>query len=437
MPPAAPRMTVSITAIADQGDGVATVGAGKLFVPFTVPGDRVDVIAPAGTGGGGHARVSAWHARGPRRQEAPCPHFGRCGGCALQHLEPAFYREWKLARIMGALARAGIQTPVMAPLAETPPGARRRAELAACRHGRVIALGFHERLAHEIAPIERCPVMQPALVALLPALRDLLVTILPADGEARRRTLDLLLTATDSGIDLVLKGLAFDARAQLALREHLAAFAAAHDLARIALAPARGEAEVVAARRSPRIMLEDVAVELPPGAFLQASLAGERAIRAAVHEGLGAALDGGARIADLYAGCGTLSLPLARGAHVHAVEGEKAMAAALDAAARRAGLGPKVSVEIRDLARRPLRAEELARFDAVVLDPPRNGAAAQAAALAQAKPPIVVSVSCNPVTFARDAATLVAGGYRLTRVTPVDQFLWSPQLEVVGVFARP
>src|SRR6185369_1973314 len=158
MAPAPQRMTVSITAIADQGDGVATDGARNLFVPFTVPGDRVDVIPTSS----GHARVSAWQERGTRRQEAPCPHFGRCGGCALQHLEPAFYREWKMARIVGALGRRGIQTPVnqenlIAPLAETPPGARRRAELAARRHGRVIALGFHERFAQAIVPVERCP----------------------------------------------------------------------------------------------------------------------------------------------------------------------------------------------------------------------------------------------------------------------------------------
>lgn len=412
---------LTIESLADQGDGVGTVAGKPVFVPLTLPGDRIDAVRVSAT----HARATVWHAYGPNRREPPCAHFGRCGGCALQHLDPQVYRDWKIARITTALARRHVQTPVIGPLAETPPGGRRRVSFAARRSGRTVEIGFHERQSHAIVTVERCPVADPAIVALLDPLQLLLAEIMPA-----KRTVDAIVTASERGLDLLLDGITAAERAK---REKLAAFADRHDLARIALRFGTAAPDIVAIRRAPRCDFEGVQVEPPPGAFLQASLAGERAIRAAVRGALG----GARRIADLYAGCGTIALPLARsGAHVHAVEGARDQCDALLRAARGGGIGPQVTVETRDLARRPLLADELKRFDAVVFDPPRDGAAAQAEKLAQSKVRTIVGVSCNPATFARDAATLAAGGYTLRSVTPIDQFLWSPHVELVGAFAR-
>lgn len=412
---------LAIDSLADQGDGVATADGKRIFVPLTLPGDVVDAVRANPT----HARAIAWHRRGPHRQEPPCPHFGACGGCALQHLDPSFYRAWKIARIGGALARRHVQTPVIAPLAETPPACRRRVSFAARRGGRQVELGFHARESHAIVTIAQCPVAHPALVALLGPLRALFAEILPA-----KRAVDALATVSDGGIDLLLDGIGAGERSA---RERLAAFAAENELARLALREGKAAPDIVAIRRPPRFDFDGVTVEPPPGAFLQASIEGERAIRAAVREAIGDAR----RVADLYAGCGTIALPLARaGARVHAVEGLREQLEALDRAARAAGLGPRVSVETRDLARRPLLADELKRFDAVIFDPPRDGAAAQAAQLAQSKVARIVGVSCNPATFARDAATLQAGGYALTHVVPIDQFLWSAHVELVGRFER-
>lgn len=421
MTPQPDFIDLTIESLADQGDGVATVDGKPVFVPLTLPGDRVEAVRVSAT----HARATAWRAYGPNRREPPCAHFGRCGGCALQHLDPQVYRDWKIARITSALARRHVQTPVIGPLAETPPGGRRRVSFAARRHGRAVEIGFHERQSHAIVTIDQCPVADPSLVALLGPLRLLLAEIMPA-----KRTVDAIATASARGVDLLLDGITAEDRPK---REKLAAFADRHDLARIALRFGTAPPDTVAIRRAPRFDFDGIAVEPPPGAFLQASLAGERAIRAAVRD----ALAGARKVADLYAGCGTIALPLAKaGAHVHAVEDARDQCEALLHAARSGGIGPQVTVETRDLARRPLLVDELKRFDAVVFDPPRDGAAAQAEKLAQSKIKTIVGVSCNPATFARDAATLAAGGYALRSVTAVDQFLWSPHVELVGVFAR-
>jgi 23S rRNA (uracil1939-C5)-methyltransferase len=411
---------LTIEEIGAHGDGVAHRGGDAVFVPYTVPGDRV-LARPVGPS---HALPESWIARGAAPQPPRCPHFGGCGGCALQHLDDDGYIAWKRRQLGLALSRRGIEGIVLDPVVQAAARERRRADFGAIRAGGEVALGFHAYRSRTIVDMRDCAVLDPAVVALLPALRGLMRDLL-----AERQSADLLVARTESGIDLLIGGLSDPDREA---RERIAAFAAAHDLARVARRQSGETPEVLVQRRVPQMRFGGIAVDIPPGAFLQATKAGEDAIVAATRE----AVAGARRVADLYAGCGTLTFPLASAARVHAVEGARGLADALSAAARRAGQPGRVNVEVRDLDRRPLRADELAAFDAVVFDPPREGAAAQAAEIARSDVKTAVGVSCNPATFARDARILLDAGFRLTRVTPIDQFLWSPHLEVVGAFRR-
>jgi 23S rRNA (uracil1939-C5)-methyltransferase len=418
--PAGEHLDLTVTEIGAQGDGVALHDGDAIFVPYTVPGDRVHArrIGPH------HAIPLSWEARSDARQDPACPHFAACGGCALQHLEDHAYVAWKSRQLEVALMRRGLTDVEIMPLARTRPGARRRAEFGVARRGRQVEVGFHTYKSHRLLDLTDCAVSEPQIVALLPALRQLALVLVRDAQEA-----SLLVTQTESGLDLLVSRTAAPDRGQ---REAVASFATAHDIARIAWRRETGTPETLVLQRVPRVSFAGVAVDIPPGAFLQASRSGEDAIVAAVLAGVGKAK----RIADLYAGCGTLTFPLARQARVRAVEGAKDMADALGVATRQSGQAGRIAVEARDLSRRPLLAGELADYDAVVFDPPRDGAASQAGQIAQSRVPTAVGVSCNPATFARDARILVDGGYRLRRITPVDQFLWSPHLELVGVFER-
>lgn len=421
------RATVSLTIdrIGGRGDGIAEFQGRPVYVPFTAPGDEIRARLEGRRGDGQAATLTEILAPGPDRQAPACRHFGQCGGCALQHLKPEAYRAWVRERVRLALAHQGLgDVPVAQPLS-TEPGGRRRAALAVRRTARGVVLGFHARRSHRIVDLAECPVLSPDLAGLIPPLRDLLARVLkPGEGAA------MALAALDGGRDVTITA---DREPGLAVREALAAFAQARDLARLSWQSGEQPAEPVAQRRPCTLRLGDVPVAVPPGAFLQASLAGERALVGLV----AAAVDGAARIADLFAGIGTFSFPMAERCPVHAVEVDDEAIAALRAAANGAGLAGRVTAEARNLFRDPLTPDELARFDAVVFDPPRAGAAAQAEQLAASRVPVVVGVSCNPVSFARDAACLVGGGYRLEAVTPVDQFLWSEHVELVGVFRRP
>ncbi len=423
--PAEPRtVEVTVTEIGARGDGIASAEGAKLFVPLTVPGDRVRVrVRDSGgesKGEGLRAELLEILEPGPGRGTPPCGHFGSCGGCTLQHMDDVAYAAWKVGLVRGALARVGLGDVPMAPLSRTPPAARRRARFAALKRGRRVWFGFNERQSHRLADLEDCPVLLPRLAALIEPLRALLLDVLPDGGGC-----DVIATDLEGGIDLVLVG---PRSLDRAARERLVAFDEAA-VARISWqADDRGSPEPIAHRRPVAVRFAGHPVTPPPGAFLQASAEGEAALVAAVLETVGEAR----RVADLFAGLGTFAVPLAQRAAVHAVEGD---APALAALAKEVG-GLRLTTERRDLFENPLTAKELARFDAVVFDPPRAGAAAQAQALAGSKVPLVVGVSCNPATFARDARTLVDGGYALERVHPVDQFLWSAHVEVVGVFKR-
>lgn len=403
-----------IERLGHRGDGVAGFDGREVFVPFALPGERVSATVD-----GDRAREVRVLSASPDRADPACSHFGVCGGCSLQHLAPGPYAAFKRRLVVDALADRGLSPPV-AETISIPPGTRRRATFAGLMAGRRPLVGFNERGSHRIVGVEECPVSVPGLLAIRPALEALTRLF-----EPRKAALDLAVTVTDAGFDVAVAGIRGRdvERLRLALIEE----AGAHDLARLAAG-----GEVIVERRPPVVMIDGIAVVPPPGGFLQASAAAEEAMAALVVAGVGTAK----RIADLYAGVGTFALRLARKATVHAAEGDRAAVAALDRAMRSAGGRGRVTAETRDLTRRPMVEKELDRFDAVVFDPPRAGAAEQSGWIARSTVRRVVAVSCNPATLARDLRLLVDGGYRIETVTPVDQFLWSAHVEVVAVLRR-
>ncbi len=419
--PAAAPVTVTAGALGARGDVVAEGAAGRLYVPFALPGEIVEVRPGAPRGDGRAADLLRVIEPSPERVAPPCPHFGTCGGCALQHMAPAAEAVWKRDLVVAALGRRGLTDITVAPTVSVPPGTRRRATLTWRRTRSGLVLGFNERQSHQVVDVQACPVLRPELAALLPRLREALPAVLAAGTSG-----DLQMQWTDSGADVRLD---LPAAPDLAGREALAALAETLDLARLMLR-VDGQDEPVAIRRPPVVTFGGVAVALPPGAFLQPSQAGEDALRTLVLAGL-EGVEG--PVADLFCGLGTFALPLAARHAVTAVDGDGPAVAALAATG-------KVRTLVRDLFSDPLAAGDLAPFAAVVFDPPRAGAREQAAALATALaadgPGVVVAVSCAPASFARDARTLVDGGYVLERVTPVDQFAWSAHVELVAVFRR-
>ena len=346
----------------------------------------------------------------------------------MQHWQDGDYAAWKAGQVEAALARAGLPATI-APPSRTPPRARRRMDIAFRREGsNTILAGLHAARSASVVDLAECHVLHPALFALLQPLRALLPTL-----AGFRRDGSAVVNLLDSGPDLLLR---LDAPITAGDRTRLAAFAAAHGIPRIACAAGCAEPETACQLRPATTGIAGVAVAPPPGAFLQASREGEQAIVDAVLAGLPDPLPGRAWIAELFAGCGTLTFPLAARARVAAFEGDPAAVAALRAAANGAGLAGRVTATARDLARRPLLAPDLAGCSAVVLDPPHAGAAAQVGELTRAGVRRVIYVSCNPAALGRDAAALRGAGYRLLAASAIDQFLWSARIESVSVFAK-
>jgi 23S rRNA (uracil1939-C5)-methyltransferase len=403
------RREVIIDRLGLAGDGFA----GELRVPFALPGERVAGVAAKGV----LASVEVLEAA-PERVVPPCRHFGTCGGCALQHASDGFLAAWKREVVLRALAARG-QAAELPPVVVSPPRSRRRAVFAGRRTKKAALVGFHGRRSDQIVDLAECHLVRPELMAARPALEALVRA-----GASRAGALRLTVTASGAGLDVGVEG---GKPLDAALRATLAGLAEEYDLARLAW-----DGEPVSQRRPPFQTMGRARVVPPPGAFLQATAEGAAALVAAVREAVGNA----GRVADLFAGCGTFALPLAERAEMHAVEGEAAMLAALDAGWRGAAGLKRVTVEARDLFRRPLLPGELKRFEAVVLDPPRAGAESQARALAASDVARIAMVSCNPVSFARDAAILVEAGYRLDRVQVVDQFRWSGHVELAARFDR-
>lgn len=394
-------MSEPVVRIAARGDGVT---AGGRHVPYAVPGD---MLLEDGT-----------IQQGPGHQTPPCRHFPICGGCQLQHLTDAAFADYCASRVAGALAQHGIETEIRTPHL-SPPRTRRRATLRALRAGGRVLIGFNEAGSNRIVDMQECHILHPRLFAMLRPLRSLLGSVLPA-----KRTAELHLVLADQGPDLMLKGVEVTG---LGAIEALTAFSEANRLARLSIDEGYGPEP----RYEPQpvtVTLGGVAVPLPIGSFLQATEDGESALVRAVCETTAEAM----RIADLFAGLGTFAFSLK--GQVVAAEASRDAILSLKGAAARAGRA--LSAEHRDLYRRPYDSNELALFDAVVLDPPRAGAQEQVRELAASSVPKIAYVSCNPATFARDAEILVEGGYRLTWARPVGQFRWSTHVELAASFTR-
>ena len=390
-------MSELIVRIAARGEGVSESGR---HVPFAVPGDR---LLPDGA-----------LEPGPHHQLPPCRHFPECGGCQLQHVDDAAYRGYLRARIHGGLAQHALEADIREPHL-SPPNSRRRASLRALKAGKSVAIGFNAAKSHRIVDMHENHILRPEILRLVQPLRVLLAGLIQP-----RRPAEVQFTLVDQGVDLLLKGVEPDG---LDAVETLTAFCEAHGLARLALDTGLGP-ETFYEPVPAAICLSGTPVPFPPGAFLQATADGEAALVAAVAECVGEAQ----ATADLFSGLGTFALALP--GRVYSAEASRDAVLALRRAA------PHIAAEHRDLYRRPLDVRELDRFDAVVLDPPRAGAAEQAQLLAGSAVPRVAYVSCNPATFARDARLLVDGGYRLDWVRPVGQFRWSTHVELAAAFSR-
>ncbi len=409
--PATPPETLElqIEALGFQGDGIAHHEGERLLVPLALPGESWRVRRR-----GKLVEPQACLIASPERQAPVCPHFGVCGGCALQHLPTAAYDALKIRRIEGALAARGLASPGPITLHKSPLHSRRRLRLGFSRDGR---LGFRRRASREIVEIRTCPIALPALAALIEPLRHCLRRL----GAARRGG-EVTLTALDAGPEMVLH---LETGLDLADRETLAAFADAQKLARLAFSVGDAEPEPLAVEGDATLTIAGQPVRVPPAAFLQATREGEAVLQAftARH------LEGARKIVDLFAGVGTLGRALLpHGATVRAFDASRELVAACR--------HPHIDATRRDLFMAPLQPDELRGVDGVILDPPRAGALAQAEALAEAQVPRLVYASCAPASFARDAALLVAAGYRLVAVEAVDQFLFAPEIELAAGFVR-
>jgi 23S rRNA (uracil1939-C5)-methyltransferase len=404
---------VTIDAIGHRGDGIVRGSSDPLYVPFTLPGERV-LIEREGERG----RVVELLEPSSERAAPVCRHFGTCGGCSLQMLPLQAARRLKREFVVAALSQQGLR-PDVEETTGIDPGSRRRAVLTAMNVRGRLLLGYHERLSHRLVDVEECPVLVSAIAARLPALRKLLAPLIPP-----RRSVRTLVLQTAGGLDVTLEGARSPGPGSMA---KLAQAARATGLARLSI-----DREPVLTLGEPAVEISGVQIVPPPGAFVQASVEAEVAMITLVNAHLGKAK----RVADLFCGVGAFSFALMRHASVHAIDSNGDAVHALKEAANRMKSLKPITAERRDLHAFPLSPEELRSFDAVVFDPPYAGAKAQAAALATSRVPLVAAISCNPATFARDARMLVDGGYTLEHVVPVDQFVYSAETEVVGLFRR-
>ena len=403
--------------VGQRGDGVSFAGGQNLFVPYTLPGETVE----AGPVAGHPDRRHLIRIEQPSPQRIPpfCRYFGACGGCAIQHWQAEAYHAWKRAIVVETLDHAGIACEV-APLVDAHGAGRRRITLHARRgDDGLLRTGFAEAASHAIVAIEDCPILDPGLRGALDAARALAEALKPAS-----KPLDIQITAASNGLDVDVRG---SGPLTPALIATLSALAQQHGLARLTR-----HGELVLMRTPPTIEIGSVRVALPPGSFLQATVAGEEALAALV----AAHCKKAKHIADLFCGVGPFALRLAEKARISAFDSDAGAVTALAKAVTSAsGLKP-IKAETRDLFRRPLMPQELRDYDTVVFDPPRQGAQAQVKQLAASKIATVIAVSCNVATFARDARVLIEGGFHIEGVTPVDQFRHTPHVELVARFSR-
>lgn len=408
-------LPLTIERLGHRGDGIARGAKGDIFVPYSLAGEQVlaEMVRDD------RARLAGVNRASPNRADPICDYFTRCGGCALQHFELSALLAWKRALVVEALRQRGIEAPVDSCIDAHGEG-RRRVTLHVRHAPRGIETGFMMARSHQLIAIDHCPVLAPSLASAPRVAQEIGVALASA-----KKPLDIQVTATMGGLDVDARG---QGRIDDVMRLRLTALGRKLDLARLSL-----HGETLAEWRAPSLMMGRAVVMPPAGGFLQATEKGEQTLAELVLAGVGNAK----RVADLFSGCGPLTLRIAERARAHAVELEKSSISALVRAARSAtGLKP-VTAETRDLFRRPLLPQELDAFDAVIFDPPRAGAEAQAKMLAATKKlKTVIGVSCDAATFARDARILIDGGFSLARVTPVDQFRYSAHIELVGVFRR-
>ncbi|MBU3031240.1 class I SAM-dependent RNA methyltransferase [Paracoccus marinaquae] len=395
-----------------RGDGVALGPAGRALAPLTLPGEEIE--GEAVDGRIANPRIVT---PSPQRVKPACPHYRACGGCSLMHATEGFTTAWKRRVVEAALAAQGLEAPVQG-VHVSPRRSRRRAVLSGRRTKKGALVGFHARASDVVVDLADCHVLRPQITAALPLLRRIVTA-----GASRSGELSLTVIHGPAGLDLAVTG---GKPMQPALFQTLAELAEEGDLARL-----DWDGQTIT-RRPAALPMGRAQVVPPPGGFLQATAEGEAALLAAVRT----ITAGADRVADLFAGCGTFSLPLAEAAEIHAIEGLAAPLAALDAGWRGAAGLRRITTGIRDLARWPLLVDELTGFDAIVIDPPRSGAEAQCREIAASTVPRIAFVACDPVNFARDARILAHGGYRLTRLWVVDQFRWSPHVETVAEFLR-
>ncbi len=405
--------TLKIERVGAQGDGVASTASGPVFVPFTLPGERVNA-ALSGQQGTAMAVLEP----SPERATPPCRHFETCGGCTSQHWAQKPYLEWKRSLVREALASKGIEIDVQ-PVIACQPGERRRVTFTARKAHDKIQIGFNAARSHDIVEIEECPVSMPSLVAALPALKRLAVILVTKSDPAR-----LTVTQTNSGLDISVDGVPAP---KGEARKRASEYAILNGWTRLSVA-----GEIIVEPRKPVLSFGKVPVFPAPGTFLQAVAHVEDAMAALVCGHLAKSR----KVADLFAGAGAFTFRLAEKSAVHALESDAGSISALDQAWKLVqGLKP-VSAERRDLFRRPLNIGELKAYDGVVFDPPRAGAEAQCVTLAKSGVRRIAAVSCNPLTLARDLRILIDGGYKLLSVAPFDQFLWSPHVEAVALLER-
>ncbi len=404
-------MTFTIARLGHLGDGIIQGPEGSIFVAQTLPGEVVEGTVKGDALADVRILTPSVH-----RVKPPCSHARTCGGCMMQHASDAFVADWKTTIVRTALAAQGLEADLR-PIITSPPRSRRRATLAARRTKGGVLMGFHSRASDVLVGVPECQLLHPDLIGAFPALEAIVKL-----GGSRSQEMDLAITRTSSGGDVAVTG---GKPADSTQRMDLARLVEAFGLARLSW-----NGEVIAQRAQPMMRFGRANVPLPVGAFLQATAEGEAALLASVKGAVGPAR----RIIDLFAGIGTFGLPLAENAEIHAVEGDVAMLTALDKGFRMAEGIKRVTNDIRDLYRRPLEPDEFKGYDAVVIDPPRAGAEAQSHTLARSKVPVIAAVSCNPATFARDAKILTQAGYKLNWVQVVDQFRWSPHVELAAQF---
>ncbi len=414
---------VTIEELGGRGDGIVRENGKVIYVPYSAPGDVADIKLQGQKG-----RLRHLHQKSPHRIDPMCPHFTKCGGCSLQHVEAEFYKNWKQNLIKTALSNQGVADAIINPPEVSPIGSRRRTTLQAIgRGGGNIVLGYAEKGTHNLIDVASCPILVPEIMNFIGPLRDFLKNTLEA-----KQKMSVQITSGDNGLDVTFNG---KGEAGLNMLMDLAKFAEDNDLARISWydrSLKNPYFETLAERRKPFVTFEGNKVYFPAGAFLQATEAGQNALTRIMLEGI----EGASRVVDLFSGCGTFSIAAARHAKVHAVENNEDMLTSLKTSANQMQGIKQVTTELRDLFLRPLLPHELNEYDVVIIDPPRAGAKHQMQEILDSDIQRLVMISCNPITFARDVQDLEGAGFTMGSVTPVDQFIFSPHLEIISVFHR-